>query len=101
MVVAYPSFLQPYSAEVTLLLIFLDGLMLGFAVKKAFTAVVLTFVGLVIAYFLGLTFVPNVSISSIVHAIEIYATTIHFGSLIISFSIMVFIIGFGIGMWRG
>lgn len=101
MVVTYPPFLQPYAAEVTLLLIFVDGLMFGLAIKKAVTSVVLILVSLVIAYFLGLTFVPNISIGTIVQNVMNYANTVHFGNLIITFSIVVFIIGLGIGLWRG
>lgn len=101
MVLAYPSFLEPYAAEVTLLLIFIDGLMFGFAIKKAFVSVVLIFVALVIAYFLGLTFVPNVSLYPIVQYVMNYSSSVQFGSLIVSFSIVVFVIGLGIGLWKG
>lgn len=101
LVVSYPPFLQPYAAEVTLLLIFVDGLMFGLALKKAFTSVILIMVSLVIAYFLGLTFVPNISISSIVHNAMQYAGALQFGNLIITFSIVVFILGLGVGLWRG
>lgn len=75
--------------------------MFGFAIKKAVTSVVLIMVALVIAYFLGLTFVPNISLSTIVQNAMTYANTVHFGNLIITFSIVVFIIGLGIGLWRG
>lgn len=101
MVVSYPPFLEPYAAEITLLLIFVDGLMFGLAIKKAFTSVILILISLMIAYFLGLTFVPNISLSTIVHNVIQYSGTLHFGNLIITFSIVVFIIGFGIGLWRG
>lgn len=101
MVLAYPPFIQPYAAEVTMLLVFVDGLMFGLAIKKAFVSVILIMVSLVIAYFLGLTFVPNISLSSIVQSVMKYSSSVHFGSLIISFSIVVFIIGLGIGLWRG
>lgn len=101
MVVSYPPFLEPYAAEVTLLLIFVDGLMFGLAIKKAFTSVILIFVSLIIAYFLGLSFVPNVSLSTIVQNILKYSGALHFGNLIITFSIVVFFIGLGIGLWRG
>lgn len=101
MVLAYPPFLAPYAAEVTVVLIFIDGLMFGLALKKAFVSVILIFVALVIAYFLGLTFVPNVSLSPIVQYVMNYASNVRFGSLIVSFSIVVFVIGLGIGLWKG
>lgn len=101
LVLAYPVFLQPYAAEVTLLLIFIDGLMFGLALKKAFVSVVLIFVALVIAYFLGLTFVPNISLAPVVQYIANYSSSVQFGNLIISFSIVVFVIGLGLGLWKG
>lgn len=101
MVLAYPPFLQPYAAEVTMILIFIDGLLFGLAIKKAFVSVILILISFVIAYFLGLTFVPNISLSTIVQNVMGYASSAHFGNLIISFSIVIFIIGLGIGLWRG
>lgn len=101
MVLSYPSFIQPYAAEVTILLVFVDGLMFGLAIKKAFVSAILIVVSLIIAYFLGLTFVPNISLSTIVADIMKYSSSVHFGNLIITFTIVVFIIGFGIGLWRG
>ncbi len=85
----------------TILLVFVDGLMFGLALKKAFVSVILILVALVIAYFLGLTFVPNISLSTVVQNLLSYSSSVHFGSLIITFSIVVFIIGLGIGLWRG
>jgi hypothetical protein len=101
MVVTYPPFLEPYAAEVTILLVFIDGLLFGFALKKAFVSVVLIIVAFIIAYFLGLTFIPNISLGSIVHQVMNYSSAVHFGSLIVSFTIVVFFIGLGIGLWRG
>ncbi len=85
----------------TVLLVFIDGLMFGLALKKAFVSVILILVALVIAYFLGLTFVPNISLNTVVQNFLSYTTSVHFGNLIITFSIVVFIIGLGIGLWRG
>lgn len=75
--------------------------MFGLAIKKAVTSVILIMVSLVIAYFLGLTFVPNISLNSIVQNVMSYSSSIHFGNLIITFSIVVFILGLGIGLWKG
>ncbi len=101
MVVSYPPFLEPYAAEVTILLVFIDGLLFGLALKKAFVSVVLILVAFVIAYFLGLTFIPNISLSAIVSQVMNYTTAVHFGSLIITFTIVVFFIGLGLGLWKG
>lgn len=101
MVLSYPPFLEPYAAEVTIILVFTDGLLFGLALKKAFVSVVLILVALVIAYFLGLTFVPNISLGTIVQQVMTYTSSVHFGSLIVSFTIVIFFIGLGIGLWRG
>lgn len=101
MVLSYPPFLTPYAAEVTMILVFIDGLLFGLALKKAFVSVVLIMVALVIAYFLGLAFVPNISLSTVVHQVMAYSTSVHFGSLIVSFSIVIFFIGLGLGLWKG
>lgn len=101
MVLSYPPFLVPYAAEVTIILVFIDGLLFGLALKKAFVSVVLIMVALVIAYFLGLTFVPNISLSTVVHQVMSYSSSVHFGSLIVSFTIVIFFIGLGLGLWKG
>ena len=101
MVLAYPAFLQPYAAEVTMLLVFIDGLLFGLAIKKAFVSVILIMISMAIAYFLGLTFIPSLSVSTIFSNIMKYATSVQFGNLIISFSVVIFVIGLGIGLWRG
>lgn len=97
----YPAVLAPYAAYITLILIFVDGLIFGIAIKKAITSIILIVIGLIVAYFVGLTFVPSVSYTSIIHAITNYISTTQFGGLIVSFSVVLFIIGFGIGMWKG
>ncbi len=101
MVLSYPPFLMPYAAEVTIILVFIDGLLFGLALKKAFVSVVLIMVALVIAYFLGLTFVPNISLGTIVQQVMAYTPSVHFGTLIVSFTIVVFFIGLGLGLWKG
>ena len=97
----YPEVLAPYAAYLTLILIFIDGLLFGVAIKKAITSIVLIIIGLIIAYFVGLTFVPSVSYTSIFHAISSYVANTQFGGLIVSFSVVLFVIGFGIGIWKG
>jgi len=98
---AYPVFLEPFSQEITVLLLFVDGLFFGFAIKKAFTSVVLLIVAFMIAYFIGFSLIPKISISNLVSQISSYASTVHFGSIVISFSIIMFFIGFAIGLWKG
>ncbi|OWP56552.1 MAG: hypothetical protein B2I17_05685 [Thermoplasmatales archaeon B_DKE] len=98
---AYPVFLEPFSQEITVLLLFVDGLFFGLAIKKAFTSVVLLIVAFMVAYFIGFSLIPKISISNLVSQVSSYASTVHFGSIVISFSIIMFFIGFAIGLWKG
>lgn len=97
----YPTVLAPYAPYLTLILIFVDGLLFGVAIKKAITSIVLIIIGIIVAYFVGLTFVPSISYSNIIHAMTNYASTTHFGGIIITFSVVLFVIGFGLGIWKG
>jgi hypothetical protein len=100
-VVLYPSFLAPYASEVTIILVFVDGLLFGLAIKKAIVSVVLLLVAFVISYFVGLAFIPSISVSSILKYVVDYAKGIQFGGIVVSFTILVFFIGLGIGIWKG
>ncbi|MCL4420238.1 MAG: hypothetical protein M1477_00920 [Candidatus Thermoplasmatota archaeon] len=98
---AYPSVLEPYAAYITLLLVFVDGLLFGLAVKKGVVSLILMVVAFVLAYFVGLSFIPKVNIINVIHSVINYMATVKFGSLILSFSLILFIVGFGIGAWKG
>ncbi|MCL4420360.1 MAG: hypothetical protein M1477_01540 [Candidatus Thermoplasmatota archaeon] len=98
---AYPSVLEPYAAYITLLLVFVDGLLFGLAVKKGLISIILMVVAFVLAYFVGLSFIPKINIINVIHSVINYMATVKFGSLILSFSLILFIVGFGIGAWKG
>ena len=98
---AYPTFLEPFSQEITVLLLFVDGLFFGLAIKKAFRSVILLIVAFMIAYFISFSLIPKISISNLVSQISSYASTVHFGGIVITFSVVMFFIGFAIGLWKG
>lgn len=97
----YPAGLQPYAVYITLLLGFLDGLLFGLAIKKALISVVLIVVAFILASFLGLSFIPSVSTSQISSTLFNFFSQLNFGTLGVTFSIVLFVIGFGIGIWKG
>ncbi|MCW6169150.1 MAG: hypothetical protein LVQ96_05780 [Thermoplasmatales archaeon] len=98
---AYPSVLEPYAPYITLLLVFIDGLLFGLSVKKGLVSIILLVVALVLAYFVGLDFIPKINILNVIHTVIQYMTTVKFGSLVLSFALILFIVGFGIGAWKG
>ncbi len=101
----YPAALEPVAPYLTLFLVFLDGLLFGVAVKKGVVSIILIAIGLFIGTYIGLSFIPQVSISSVISKISSNAATfesvLHFGSFTLTFIVLLFIIGFGIGIWRG
>ncbi len=88
-----------------LLLTFISGLFIGLAVKKGVTAFILAFIGLLIAGYVGLTFVPKVSLAYEVHKwssfLMSYLSTTKFGALQLGLSLILFLIGLAIGLWKG
>ncbi|AAT43576.1 hypothetical protein [Picrophilus oshimae] len=101
----YPSYLEPYQGYITLVLVFVDGLLFGMVAKKAIVAVVLLVVALIIASFIDLSFIPHISAADVISNVTKYASTyasdLHLQSLTITFFLIVFIIGLGIGIWKG
>ncbi|MEM0155422.1 MAG: hypothetical protein QW597_02310 [Thermoplasmataceae archaeon] len=98
---AYPTFLEPFSQELTVILLFLDGLFFGIAIKKALTSFILIVIGLLIAYFIGFSLVPKISVTNLISQVATYASSVHFGTFVVTFSILLFFIGLGIGIWKG
>jgi len=98
---AYPTVLEPYAAYITLLLVFVDGLLFGLAIKKGIVSLILMVVAFFLAYFVGLSFIPKVNITNVITTVIHYMSTVKFGSLILSFALILFIVGFGIGAWKG
>ncbi|MEM0157939.1 MAG: hypothetical protein QW812_00310 [Thermoplasmataceae archaeon] len=97
----YPPPLDQYSSIITMILVFLDGLLFGVAFKKAIASIILVIVAIIIASFLGLAFIPNISLTGLISQLVSYAQGTQFGSLVVSFTIVLFVIGLGIGIWKG
>ena len=96
-----PPELQSYSPIITIILLFVDGLFFGLAVKKALTSVVLVIVGVILAGVIGLS-IPFLSAGEIwSHMINIFfSQASHIGPIFFSFPIF-WIIGFAAGIWKG
>jgi len=96
-----PPDLQAYSSIITLVLLFVDGLLFGLAIKKAVVSVVLMIVGLALAGVVGLS-IPFLSTSEVwTHVSNIITSQAsHIGPIFYGFPIF-WIIGFAIGIWRG
>lgn len=86
---------------VILLLTFLSGLFIGLAIKKGLTSIILGVIGYVIASYISLPFIPTVSSTSVTSLGTSYFNLIHFPTIIVSFSLVLFAIGLGIGIWKG
>ncbi len=97
----YPAGLEPYAVYITIFLGFLDGLLFGLAIKKALISVVLIVVAFILASFLGLTFIPSLPTSQIYSSLSAFFSQLNFGTIGVTFSIVLFVIGFGIGIWKG
>jgi hypothetical protein len=86
---------------VSIILLFADGLVFGLAAKKGITSAILIVVGLVLAGAIGLT-IPFISLTDVwTHVVAIFESQAsHIGAVFYAFPIF-WIIGFGIGLWRG
>lgn len=96
-----PSDLQAYSSIITVVLLFVDGLLFGVAIKKAIISIVLIMVGLVLAGVIGLS-IPFISSGEVwTHVVNIATSQAsHIGPIFYGFPIF-WIIGLAIGIWRG
>lgn len=93
--------MESYSSVIGLILLFVDGLIFGFAVKKGLVSIVLLVIGIVLAGAIGIS-IPFLSTTDIMtHVFNIVASQYrHIGPLFTAFPIL-WIVGFGIGIWRG
>ena len=95
-----PSFLDPFKTEILFILFFVDGLLIGLAIRKGATALVLVIVAVAIAGFAGITFIPSISVTSIVDYVINYAKTAKYGVIIVSSTVVVFVVGLIIGLLK-
>jgi hypothetical protein len=86
---------------VSIVLLFADGLVFGLAAKKGISSAILVIVGLVLAGAIGLS-IPFISIADVwSHIVSIFLSQVsHIGAVFYAFPIF-WIIGFGIGLWKG
>ena len=94
-----------YNQIITIILTFVSGLLIGLAVKKGLTALILGIVGIVIAGYVGIAFVPKVSLTYEFHKWSsfflTYISTVKFGAVQLTLSVILFLIGLAIGLWKG
>lgn len=90
-----------YSAIISVVILFLDGLFFGIAVKKGIVAAILLIIALVLSGYVSLS-VQYLSLSDIMtHLLNIGLSLYsHLGLFLVTFPIF-FILGLGIGLWRG
>lgn len=96
-----PPELAPYASIIGIVLLFADGLLFGFAIKKAILSAVLILVALVLAGFIGLA-IPFLSTSNVwMHLLNILTSQVRIiGPLFYTFPIF-WILGLAIGFWKG
>jgi hypothetical protein len=87
------------------ILTFVVGLLFGLSIKKGALAFLLAIIGFVIAGYVGLTFVPEVSltyeINKFVSLAIAYIKDFQIGTLAVSLTVVLFLIGLAIGLWKG
>lgn len=90
---------------VDLILSFAAGLLFGLAIKKALTGFILAIIAFIISAYIGLTFIPKISISYEMHKWSLfflsYMSSFKFGSIVLSIIVIVFLVGLAIGLWKG
>ncbi len=98
------------SAIVIILLMFVDGLLIGFAAKRAAAAFVAVIVAVVISAYLGIAFINDIPYQSIynwiyahstvlVNSVESLAPIGYIGSF--SLLVVIFVVGLAIGFLKG
>lgn len=93
--------IQQYGFIILPLLMFADGVFFGLALKKGLMAFVLLIVALPIAYFLGLGFIPKISITHFANVMMSYFSTIQLGQIALGGIAIFWPVGLLIGFWKG
>ncbi|GGM79181.1 hypothetical protein GCM10007108_16760 [Thermogymnomonas acidicola] len=98
------------SGFLLLIVALVDGLLFGLAIKKGILSFVLLIIAMFIAAYVGFAFVPHVSISSLASSVMPYvkqyvgevtkSLSLGFGGSL-SLTVVLFLIGLGIGLWKG
>ncbi|WP_287951068.1 hypothetical protein [Acidiplasma sp.] len=98
------------SGYILLAIALIDGLLFGLAIKKGIVSAILLIIAFVLAGYVGLSFIPNISTSkAISYATKFFYANInkapgllslgHVGAVTIV--LVLFLIGLGIGIWKG
>ncbi|MEM0135508.1 MAG: hypothetical protein QXU18_09865 [Thermoplasmatales archaeon] len=86
-------------------LTFVVGLLFGLAIKKGAMAFLLAIIGFLIAGYVGITFIPKVSITYEINRFfalaAAYLKDFQIGTLAVSLTVVLFLIGLAIGLWKG
>ncbi len=99
-----------YTGLIVPILAIVDGLLFGLAIKKGVVSFVLLLIAFVVSGYIGFSFVPNIPISSLINTIISYVTTsahslsalIPIGNIgSISLLVVLFLVGLGVGIWKG
>jgi hypothetical protein len=86
---------------IAIILLLVDGFIFGVAAKKALVSAILIIVGLILAGFIGVA-IPYLTVSGFwTHVVDIATSQIHhIGAIFYAFPLF-WIIGFGLGIWKG
>ncbi len=99
-----------YSGLVIPILALVDGLLFGLAIKKGLVSFVLLLVAFVVSGYVGFSFIPKISVTSLLNSVVSYVTNhiqamtalIPIGSTgAISLVVVLFVVGLGVGIWKG
>lgn len=92
----------PYDTVLTIALLVVDGAIIGVAAKRAVVSAILLIVGLLLATFVGLALPFSLTAGEIItHLTNIFTSQMsHIGNVVSAFPIA-WLIGFGLGVWKG
>ncbi|MGC8969951.1 MAG: hypothetical protein ACP5ID_06425 [Conexivisphaera sp.] len=96
-----PPALQPYDSLILVILSFVDGLLLGLAIKKGIVSFVLLVVALALGSYIGFS-IPGLSASALIaKAASVLASWASSAPALFSGVSILFIVGLAVGIWKG
>jgi hypothetical protein len=93
--------LDQYASIIALLLLFVDGIIFGLAIKKGVLSIILIVFGLVLASLAGLS-IPFLNLTVVLNFISsvVVSEISRFGPLFLTFPVL-WILGLLVGVWKG